>query len=202
MEQALSILTEKSRRTDTQAKVKTSKVITMYAITRSLIRSTALCQGIQKMQITAPARQVTLKVVSATEAVPKETFDEKNIRLGREMSPHLTIYKPQLTSMLSITHRGTGFALTGYAWILGLGALMSSHDISHYCTIIEGLHMGSATLIALKFVLAFPAAFHTCCGVRHLFWDTGRFLKITEVYLTGYVTLAISAVLSAILACL
>ncbi|XP_011193438.2 succinate dehydrogenase cytochrome b560 subunit, mitochondrial [Zeugodacus cucurbitae] len=174
----------------------------MYAITRSLIRSPALRQGIQRMQVAAPARQVSLKVVPAAEAIQTETFDEKNQRLGRELSPHLTIYKPQLTSMLSITHRGTGFALTGYAWALGLGALMSSHDISHYVTIIEGLHLGPATLVALKFVLAFPLAFHSCCGVRHLLWDTGRFLKITEVYLTGYVTLGISFVLSTILACL
>ncbi len=38
----------------------------------------------------------------------KEDFFVKNERLGRPLSPHLTIYRPQLTSMLSITHRGTG----------------------------------------------------------------------------------------------
>ena len=38
----------------------------------------------------------------------KEEFWKKNKRLGRPISPHLTIYKPQMTSMLSITHRGTG----------------------------------------------------------------------------------------------
>lgn len=52
-------------------------------------------------------------------AVPKITFkkyeppkpehyDDKNERLKRPLSPHLTIYSPQLTSMLSITHRAAG----------------------------------------------------------------------------------------------
>ena len=36
----------------------------------------------------------------------KEGFWDKNKRLARPMSPHLTIYKPQMTTMLSITHRG------------------------------------------------------------------------------------------------
>lgn len=55
-------------------------------------------------QLHAP---VTLKVVkpSNIESLP---YEEKNALLKREQSPHLTIYKPQLTSMLSITHRGTG----------------------------------------------------------------------------------------------
>merc|ERR1712156_146301 len=47
-----------------------------------------------------------------------EQFWDKNKRLGRPTSPHLTIYKPQMTSLLSVTHRGTGIAqsviLTGF----------------------------------------------------------------------------------------
>lgn len=43
---------------------------------------------------------------------PQEDFWDKNKRLDRPLSPHLTIYKFQLTSMLSITHRGTGLALS------------------------------------------------------------------------------------------
>jgi len=48
-----------------------------------------------------------------------ETHDEKNNRLRRPMSPHLTIYKLQLTTTLSITHRGTGVALSGIISSLG-----------------------------------------------------------------------------------
>lgn len=64
---------------------------------------------------------ITMQVKTAQEVEYKtgETHDEKNGRLQRPMSPHLTIYKPQLTSMLSITHRGTGVALSGVTAGLG-----------------------------------------------------------------------------------
>lgn len=52
-------------------------------------------------------RAVSLKIVSPPE-LDKLPYDEKNALLKREMSPHLTIYRPQLTSMLSISHRFTG----------------------------------------------------------------------------------------------
>jgi len=61
-----------------------------------------------------------VKTVQEVEEKLKETHDDKNSRLHRPMSPHLTIYKPQLTTMLSITHRGTGVALSGVT--AGLGA--------------------------------------------------------------------------------
>lgn len=52
-------------------------------------------------------RPVTLKAKPA-EASELEGHDERNMRLGRPQSPHLTIYAPQLTSMLSISHRFSG----------------------------------------------------------------------------------------------
>lgn len=57
------------------------------------------------------ARTVTLKPFPAKPAVTAD-YDERNMKLGRPQSPHLTIYAPQLTSMLSITHRMTGIAAT------------------------------------------------------------------------------------------
>lgn len=57
----------------------------------------------------------------ALRATVCETHDEKNMRLKRPLSPHLTIYQVQLTSMLSVTHRATGIILSSYAIILGLG---------------------------------------------------------------------------------
>lgn len=65
-------------------------------------------------QLNAP---VTLKLTkpSGIENLP---YEEKNALLKREQSPHLTIYKPQLTSMLSITHRmtGTQFRMLNTIW--------------------------------------------------------------------------------------
>lgn len=50
---------------------------------------------------------VTLKLVKSS-GIENLPYEEKNALLKREQSPHLTIYKPQLTTMLSITHRITG----------------------------------------------------------------------------------------------
>lgn len=147
------------------------------------------------------ARNVTIR--AAPIAVAKdESHDEKNARLNRPLSPHLTIYKFQVTSVLSITHRMTGMALTGYATIIGLGALALPHDFSYYLTVVESLQLSAPTLILAKFILAYPAAYHTCNGVRHLFWDLGKFLTIKEVYTTGYTMLGVSGVVAALLALL
>lgn len=71
-------------------------------------------------------RMITMKIKNTQEVDYKEgeTHDEKNYRLSRPMSPHLTIYKLQLTTMLSITHRATGVALSGVTAGLGTGMLL------------------------------------------------------------------------------
>jgi len=61
-----------------------------------------------------------VKTVQEVESILQETHDDKNARLNRPMSPHLAIYQPQLTTILSITHRATGVALSGVT--AGLGA--------------------------------------------------------------------------------
>lgn len=160
---------------------------------RALINNPAL----YKAQLDA-ARCISIKVVPKP-ADLNESHDAKNLRMNRPQSPHLTIYKPQLTSMLSITHRGTGMALTGYAAIFGVAALICPDGATSVVTAIENLHLGAASLAALKFTLAFPFAFHTVNGVRHLFWDMGKFLTIKEVYTTGYAMLLASTILAIIL---
>lgn len=157
---------------------------------RALINNPAL----HNMQLNA-ARSVSLKVIP-TPTESTETFDQKNVRMNRNLSPHLTIYKPQLTSMLSITHRGTGMALTGYAAIFGLSALVCPEGANSVVNMIEGLQLGTVSLAALKFTIAFPFAYHSVNGVRHLIWDLGKFLTIKEVYSTGYAMLLVSTILT------
>lgn len=154
-----------------------------------------------KAQLNA-LRTISIKVVPATAAPLNETFDGKNIRLNRPQSPHLTIYKPQLTSMLSITHRGTGMALTGYAAIFATAALVCPEGASSLVSAIEAMHLGTVGLSALKFTLAFPFAFHFVNGIRHLMWDLGKFLSVKEVYTTGYAMLFATTILSLILTCM
>lgn len=139
-------------------------------------------------------RCVTLK---ATKAQPKEnlTHEERNAVAGRPMSPHLTIYAPQLTSMMSISHRIAGMALSGYAIVLAT-ASFSSYDMAHIAQYIHDLHIPGFIIFTFKLMLGFPAAYHLCNGVRHLVWDIGKALTLKEVYLGGYITLAAAAALA------
>lgn len=91
-------------------------------------------------------------------------------------------------------------ALTGYAAALGLGALVLPHDFTVYMTMVEGLKLSAPTLALIKFYIAFPATYHTFNGIRHLCWDMGSFLKLKEVYSTGYIMLGVSVVTAGILA--
>ncbi|KAG7298809.1 hypothetical protein JYU34_017244 [Plutella xylostella] len=147
----------------------------------------------------AAAPKITFK---SFEAPKQEHHDERNARLSRPMSPHLTIYQPQLTSMLSITHRIAGMMLSGYFTVLGAGALVLPHDVSHYITMIEGLNLSPASIFLAKAIIAAPFSYHLVNGIRHLYWDTGKGLTIKEVYATGYAMLAGSLAVTIALAAL
>lgn len=66
----------------------------------------------------------TMKPIAAAEALQGQEFWAKNKKLARPLSPHLTIYKPQLTSMLSISHRITGCVQSGILSAAALGVMV------------------------------------------------------------------------------
>merc|ERR1712198_770021 len=68
-----------------------------------------------------------MKTMSPEEhKISRENFWSKNDRLKRPMSPHLTIYKMQMTSVLSITHRMTGLALRHHVRVRPVGGCRQS----------------------------------------------------------------------------
>lgn len=113
------------------------------------------------------------------------------------MSPHLTIYQIQLTTLLSITHRTTGIILASYAMALSFGTLLVPGGVPCIIEVIDSWCLPAPVLFMGKTMLALPATYHTFCGIRHLCWDLGKFLTLKEVYSTGYVVTAL-AVLSAL----
>ncbi|XP_057321680.1 succinate dehydrogenase cytochrome b560 subunit, mitochondrial-like [Microplitis mediator] len=129
-----------------------------------------------------------------------ETHSERNHRLKRPLSPHLSIYKPQLTSMLSITHRGTGIALAYYATAAGLTELFHPGGMSCLIESINSIGLPMPLLFLGKLMLAWPATYHYFNGIRHLSWDLGLFLTIKHVYSTGYTVLGTSVITAFILA--
>lgn len=114
----------------------------------------------------------------------------------RPLSPHLQVYKPQLTSVLSITHRGTGVflslgALLLSCWLVGLasGEVAFNNLQQHAAT-----WYGKILLVAF----AFSLYYHLANGIRHLFWDAGMGLEISTTYKSGYATIAASIILTAL----
>lgn len=115
---------------------------------------------------------------------------------NRPMSPHLQVYRPQLTSVLSITHRATGVALAvGTIFLVWwLVAASAGPDYFVYVQAIMGSWLG--LLILLGFTWA--VFYHLCNGIRHLFWDAGYGFELETAYKSGWATVAGSVVLTVI----
>lgn len=105
----------------------------------------------------------------------------------RPLSPHLMIYRPQLTSMMSITHRLSGVALASGSIFLvwWLVALAYGGD---YYEMVQGIaeHV-LGRLVLLGFYIA--VSYHMANGIRHLFWDFGIGLSLDGVYRGGYIVI-------------
>ena len=113
---------------------------------------------------------------------------------ARPLSPHLQIYRPQLTSVLSFTHRLTGVALGIYAialvaWLIA--AASGSQPYSIVQNFIQSL-LGQVLLVGGIFCFFL----HVCGGIRHLLWDAGRGFELGAIYTSGWIVLAASIVLT------
>lgn len=89
--------------------------------------------------------------------------------------------------------------LTGYTVLLGAAAVGLECPLEHYIEQLRCAEIGAGCIYSLKFLLAFPISYHFWNGIRHLLWDTGKFLTIREVYATGWTMLAVASVSAAIL---
>ncbi|XP_073489460.1 succinate dehydrogenase cytochrome b560 subunit, mitochondrial-like [Aquarana catesbeiana] len=121
-----------------------------------------------------------------------DRYWEKNTRLNRPVSPHMTIYQWSLPMFMSITHRGTGIALTAGVSLFGVAALVLPGDFASHLELVKSLSLGPTLIYAAKFALAFPVAYHSWNGIRHLAWDLGKGFKIPQVTQTGYIVLALT----------
>lgn len=117
-------------------------------------------------------------------------------RKPRPLSPHLQVYKPQITSVLSILHRATGVALCGGVMIfaLWLAALAGGPESYNDFTAVARTWPGQIILLGISFAFFY----HLCTGIRHLFWDAGMFLELSEVYKSGRLAVAAAVLLTAV----
>ncbi|XP_072500121.1 succinate dehydrogenase cytochrome b560 subunit, mitochondrial isoform X1 [Notamacropus eugenii] len=129
----------------------------------------------------------------------KEEMDQfwnKNINSKRPLSPHITIYSWSLPMMMSITHRGTGVALSAGVSLFGLAALLLPGNFESHLDLVKSLSLGPALIHTAKFALVFPLMYHTWNGIRHLMWDLGKGLKIPQLYQSGVAVLVLTVLSS------
>ena len=112
----------------------------------------------------------------------------------RPVSPHIQIYRPQLTSLLSILHRATGlFLVLGLivicSWLVCVALGEESFRLFN--------SMGS-TLVGkiLSLGLVFSLVYHSFNGIRHLVWDFGYGFELKSVYLSGGIVFLLSIVVT------
>jgi succinate dehydrogenase cytochrome b subunit len=113
---------------------------------------------------------------------------------ARPLSPHLQVYRWQLTSVLSILHRATGIALSVGAILLVLWLVGAASSPDLY----GGVQWFISSWLGLVLLFGWTASlfYHLCNGIRHLWWDTGEGLDLPAVYASGWTVLAATAVLT------
>jgi succinate dehydrogenase / fumarate reductase, cytochrome b subunit len=117
-------------------------------------------------------------------------------RGNRPLSPHLTIYRPQMTSVLSILHRVTGVGLTLGA-LLGVWWFLAAATDAEYFAFVDGLLTSWIGWLVLVMSL-FALWFHFCNGIRHLVWDAGYGFDLAVVQKSGIAVLAGTVVLTVV----
>lgn len=128
-------------------------------------------------------------------------IDTLDLHKNRPLSPHLSIYKIQLTSVLSILHRITGaylyIGLAILTWVI-----FAAVYFPYMITEISEYIYGNMLIVGLfKFMLlswTFSLFYHQLNGIRHLFWDMGKGFELKTTYLSGKIVFGLSLLLTII----
>ena len=115
----------------------------------------------------------------------------------RPLSPHLQIYRPEITSILSIFHRITGITLSvgSILLVLWIFTLSLGKSYYEYYTMFSQSWIGVLIFIGFTFVLNY----HLSNGIRHLFWDLGYGYELATVYKSGFAVILSSIILTVII---
>ncbi|MCD1626152.1 MAG: succinate dehydrogenase, cytochrome b556 subunit [Paracoccaceae bacterium] len=115
-------------------------------------------------------------------------------RGNRPLSPHLSIYRPQLTSMTSILTRITGNAMLVSA-LLVVWWFLAAATSPEYFAVADGVltsWFGDLVMVLSLWGLWY----HTLAGIRHLIWDNAMGLDLDTAYKLGYAVIGGSVLLT------
>jgi succinate dehydrogenase / fumarate reductase cytochrome b subunit len=115
---------------------------------------------------------------------------------SRPLSPHLQVYRPQLTSMLSILHRATGIALSVGALYLVIWVICAASGPGAYAA-FQDFNVSILGRIVLGGWL-FSAFYHLFNGIRHLFWDAGYGFELKDAYRSGWIVVVATLIVTVV----
>lgn len=116
------------------------------------------------------------------------------LEAGRPLSPHLQIYRPMLTMMMSIAHRISGASLAVGFTLLTWWLVAISMGPEAYACVAD--FFGSLIGRALLLLFTWALIHHMLGGIRHLIWDTGAGFSRTSIEVLAWATITGSIVLT------
>ena len=114
---------------------------------------------------------------------------------NRPLSPHLGIYRWQITMTMSILHRATGVALAVGSIVLVWWLVAAGIGPGAFDTVHGFLSSGFGQFLLIGWT--FSLYYHLCNGIRHLAWDAGWGFEIKSMYVTGYTVWVLALLLTA-----
>ena len=121
----------------------------------------------------------------------------ENKIVARPLSPHLQIYKPMFTMMMSITHRLTGVALFFGSILFVWWQTAAAHSDAWFNLVQSFFYHWFGRLILFGFTWAL--IHHALGGIRHLIWDVGKGFELKTVELMAKLNLAGSIIFTILL---
>lgn len=112
----------------------------------------------------------------------------------RPLSPNIQIYRPQLTSVLSILNRITGIFLSACAIVLVVWLIAAASGPEAFVGVQAAIGSWVGQIMLLGATFAF--FLHLCGGIRHLIWDTGHGFDLRSIYISGWAVVVASVVLT------
>ena len=117
---------------------------------------------------------------------------------NRSLSPHLYVYKPQITSVVSLFHRITGSLLAIVflcsSIIINLLGSFLSFNLFYFLFVILCFFWK-----IIYYLLIATVCFHSLNGIRHIMWDFGIGLDLSNLFITGCLVVSLALILSCLI---
>ena len=115
----------------------------------------------------------------------------------RPMSPHLQVYKPQLTSVLSIANRLSAIAISAGTLLMVWWLVAASQGPRAFA----GVQWFASSIVGIAVLVGWTLAltYHLFGGLRHLCWDVGIGDDLTTVHRTGWLAVGATVLFTALI---